>query len=411
VKKKSGYFSTLSQKIVFSSHTKYNARRNIVGAGIVPALHMQLAPVLKRLVPVMFTLLVLALVLSSCGFPGIVSTSAQLPTVNLSPTATVLPPIRFPQDEAPHRDLTEWWYYTGHLNALMSGGKLHHYGFELVFFQVLRGDLPPVYAAHFAISDITRGEFHFDQRRLVEPGALIPGGTSTSGIDVHINDWSIKGLNGSDHLSASMPNDNISLDLYGLKPPTLHNGNGLITYGLGGFSYYYSRTRMSITGILVDHYQPLKVSGEAWMDHQWGNFLALGGGGWDWFSMQLNNGTELMLYLIRDASGRTISTYVGYIGHQAEHFLLPASALKVTVLNHWKSPVTGANYPSGWKLEISDPQLQASLILLPELKDQELVALQSTGNSYWEGAVSIQGQSAGQGVKGEGYVELTGYSK
>src|SRR5205814_125956 len=122
----------------------------------------------------------------------------------------------------------------------------------------------------------------------------------------------------------------MNITLQGLKPPTLHNGNGLITYGLAGFSYYYSRTRMALSGTLVDHKQSLQVTGEAWMDHQWGNFLTLGGGGWDWFSIQLNN--------------------------------------------------------------------------------EELVEYQSTGNSYWEGAVYIQGQSGGAIVKGEGYVELTGYA-
>jgi predicted secreted hydrolase len=89
---------------------------------------------------------------------------------------------------------------------------------------------------------------------------------------------------------------------------------------------------------------------------------------------------------------------------------LSANALNISILNHWRSPVTGANYPSGWRLQIDNPQLRASLTLLPELKDQELVAYQSTGNSYWEGAVSIYGQSAGTAVNGEGYVELTGYA-
>src|SRR6266487_7096804 len=177
----------------YYTRNRYNARRSIVGAGLAPAL---------------ITLFALALLLSSCSFPGVVSTSAQLPTVSLSPTATPLPPIRFPQDEAPHRNLTEWWYYTGHMNATMLGGQVHHYGFELVFFQLLRGELPPVYAAHFAISDITRGEFHFDQRRLTEPNAVIPDGTSTSGIDLHINDWSIKGVNGPDPPAAQTANSN-----------------------------------------------------------------------------------------------------------------------------------------------------------------------------------------------------------
>jgi predicted secreted hydrolase len=356
----------------------------------------------------MFALL--ALLLSSCGFPGIPSTSAQLPAVNATLAPTPLPPVRFPQDEAAHRDLTEWWYYTGHMNADMPDGTSHHYGFELVVFQALRSDLPPVYAAHFAISDITRGEFHYDQRSETEPGASLSNGASSSGIVVHVGNWSITGLNGLDHLTASMTNYAIQVNLRGLKPSILHNGNGLITYGLGGFSYYYSRTRMALSGTLIDHNQLVQVTGLAWMDHQWGNFLALGGGGWDWYSIQLKNDTEMMLYVIRDAQGRMLSTYVSFIDSNAVDHLLPANALKISILNHWRSPVTGANYPSGWRLQIDNPQLRASLTLLPELKDQELVAYQSTGNSYWEGAVSIYGQSAGTAVNGEGYVELTGYA-
>lgn len=362
-------------------------------------------------------LVLLGLLLASCNVPGVPATSAQLPQV-AAPTATpALPPVRFPQDEAPHRDLTEWWYYTGHLNALMPDGQQHHYGFELVFFQILRSDYPPIYAAHFAISDLARGEFHYDQRRLMEPQAVLPDGTSTAGVKVAINDWSIRALNGHDHLIASMDGYSIDLDLNALKEPTLHNGNGLITYGLGGFSYYYSRTSMAVAGTLLDHQQRVQVSGDAWMDHQWGNFLTLGGGGWDWYSVQLNNHTEMMLYIIRDASGQAISTYVGIIGVDGHYLELPASALKLSVLDHWTSSTTGITYPSGWQVEVSDPRLTASLTLQPELKNQELVTTQSTGNTYWEGAVSIvgsaslPGQKNASAVQGEGYVELTGYHK
>jgi predicted secreted hydrolase len=118
----------------------------------------------------------------------------------------------------------------------------------------------------------------------------------------------------------------------------------------------------------------------------------------------------MMLYLIRDAAGKTISTYVEYVGPQADVRLLPPGALRMDVLDHWKSTVTGVNYPSSLHLEVNNQQFQASLTLTPELKDQELVVYQSTGNSYWEGVVSIQGQSVGQVVQGEGYVELTGYT-
>lgn len=371
----------------------------------------------NRFVMLVSLLILLSLVLAACSVPGVPSTSAQLPGVGVPSATPVLPPVRFPQDEAPHKNLTEWWYYTGHLNTMTPDGQAHHYGFELVFFQALRSDFPPIYAAHFAISDITRGEFHYDQRRLTEPSAILPNGNSTSGLNVAVNDWSIRALNGHDHLQARMDGYSIDLDLSALKAPTLHNGNGLITYGLGGFSYYYSRTSMAVTGTLLDHQQRLQATGDAWMDHQWGNFLTLGGGGWDWYSIQLNNRTEMMLYIIRDADGQAVSAYIGIIGVAGHYLDLPASSLHTSVLDHWTSATTGITYPSGWRVEINDPHLKASLTLQPELKNQELVVTQSTGNTYWEGAVSITGsassleQSRELAVQGEGYVELTGYHK
>jgi predicted secreted hydrolase len=353
----------------------------------------------------------LSLFLASCSFPGVYSSNEQLSPEQPVPPAAQLPPIRFPQDEAAHRDLTEWWYYTGHFQTTEPGGKIHHYGFEFVVFQALRSDLPPVYASHFAISDIDRAEFHYDQRRQLEPDAAIPNGSSTQGINVGIGDWQIQGLNGRDHLRASMQNYAIDLNLQARKPPTLHNGNGLITYGIGGFSYYYSRTNILLSGTLLDHNQPLQVSGQAWMDHQWGNFLTLGGGGWDWYSIQLNNQSEMMVYFIRDASGKTLSTYIGYIDPSGKDFLLPASSIKQTVLERWTSPATGITYPSGWTLDINDPHLRTTLTITPQLKNQELVAYQSTGNTYWEGSVDIQARGPGATVFGKGYVELTGYTK
>ncbi|HET8844044.1 MAG TPA: lipocalin family protein, partial [Ktedonobacteraceae bacterium] len=290
-------------------------------------------------------------------------------------------------------------------------GKEHHYGFELVFFQSLRSDLPPIYNAHFAISDLSRQEFHYDQRSLTEPNAIIPNGSSTTGFVVSINNWSVRGLNGHDQLQATMDNYTIKLDLSALKSPTLHNGNGLITYGLGGFSYYYSRTRMAVSGTLQDHQQSLQVSGTAWMDHQWGDFLTLGSSGWDWYSIQLDNRSELMLYVIRDSSNRIISTYVGYIKSDGESLQLPSTSLRNHTLGSWTSPVTGITYPSGWQVEINDTHLSATLTLRPQLKDQELVVTQSTGNIYWEGSVDISGQSNSQAITGQGYVELTGYRK
>src|SRR5690242_1243487 len=151
-------------------------------------------------------LMLFSIILSSCGFPGLVSNAQQLPQVGQSTPTKQLPPIRFPQDEGAHKNLTEWWYYTGHLQATSADGTTRHYGFELVVFQALRSDLPALYASHFAISDIDRGEFHYDQRSAIDPHAIIPDGTSSAGVDLHIGDWTIQGVNGQDHLQASMEN-------------------------------------------------------------------------------------------------------------------------------------------------------------------------------------------------------------
>lgn len=352
----------------------------------------------------------LLLILTSCSVPGVPTTSARLPEVRSASASPILPPIRFPQDEAPHRNLTEWWYYTGHLSAVTADGEKRSYGFELVFFQSLRSDLPPFYNAHFAISDLNRREFHYDQRSQVEPGASIPDGSSTRGFAISISDWSVRGLAGKDTLQATLQDYAIRLDLSSLKPPALHNGNGLFTYGLGGFSYYYSRTRMAVSGTLQDHQQSLTVSGEAWMDHQWGDFLSLGSGGWDWYSLQLTNHSELMFSVVRDPSTNRSYIYGDYIKADGERIDLQPAALNIRAQSTWTSSVTGITYPSGWRIEVRDPHLTATFTLQPQLKDQELVVTSSTGNIYWEGSVSIMGQSDGQSVDGQGYVELTGYT-
>jgi predicted secreted hydrolase len=350
----------------------------------------------------------LAILLAGCGVPGTIAAGGHLPPVPPSPTATSLPPVRFPQDEAPHRDLTEWWYYTGHLSGQDSSGQAHRYGFEFVIFQSLRGDFPPVYAAHFAISDITAGAFHYDQRLLQEPQAGIPDGTSTAGFHLALGNWTMQGLNGHDQLQASMTDYQVTLDLRASKPPVLHGDHGLITYSQIGFSYYYSRTRMPLTGVVSDHGRAVQVTGLAWMDHQWGNFLSSAGGGWDWYSIQLADDTEVMMYVLRDPSGKVAATYATHVGPDGKETLLASDDFTSRALGSWTSPATHATYPSGWRVTITS--LKLLLTLTPELRDQELVTTASTGVAYWEGAVAIQGQEAGRSISGEGYVELTGYA-
>ncbi|MBV9543948.1 MAG: carotenoid 1,2-hydratase [Chloroflexi bacterium] len=303
---------------------------------------------------------------------------APLPDVP-RPAPTPPPPIVFPRDAGPHDALTEWWYYTGHL----SDAAGHRYGFEFTIFQLERQSAPTGYVAHFAVSDITDGTFSHQARftTVAQPVAGFP---------IDVNGWT---LGGTDVIDATMDTApwSLHLDLAGEKPPALHNG-GYIDLGADGGSYYYSRTRLSASGTLNGS----QVTGTAWMDHQWGNFLITQGLAWDWYSIQLDDQTELMLYVLR-GSGQVYGTYIHPDGS-----LEALRSVQVEANGSWTSPHTGATYPSGWQVLLPDGR---ALRLQPQLADQELYFPGQPGVPYWEGAVDVSGDASGQG-----YVELTGYA-
>src|SRR5207247_6514880 len=137
-----------------------------------------------------------------------------------------------PRDDAPHDQLTEWWYYTGHLDTATGGS----YGFELVVFQSVRGRGPVGYAAHYAITDPARGRFAYDQRTSV--GSQIG---KPEGFDLAVGDWRMRGSDGRDQLSAAMPGYGIDLALQSVKPAALHDQDGLVSFGPAGCSYYSCR--------------------------------------------------------------------------------------------------------------------------------------------------------------------------
>ncbi|HEV7216039.1 MAG TPA: lipocalin-like domain-containing protein [Chloroflexota bacterium] len=348
-------------------------------------------------------LLLPLLLLSGCGGQAAVPT--PLPTLAPAPTpALAISTPRhatLPLDESPHGDLTEWWYYTGHLAA--TGGRM--YGFELVFFQVRRGDAPPGYEAHFAVTDELRKSFQFDQRS----GTGEQGGKGP-GFDLALGSWHMRGLSGHDALQAQLANYGINLQLQAQKPAVLHGGTGLIDFGPFGKSYYYSRTRMAASGTLQDHGQPLDVSGIAWMDHQWGNFIVGSVGGWDWYAIQLADGSDVMLSFNRDAGNKQYLSYGSYVGKSGQVTDLSDGQFSHQATGSWTSPTTGIVYPSGWTVQIPSQQLQ--LALEPTVKGQELAFGGKASLDfldYWEGAVRISGTRAGVATAGQGYVELTGY--
>ena len=307
-------------------------------------------------------------------------------------------PVDFPRDDGPHDVAVEWWYYTGHLFT----AARERYGFEFVFFKGQRGSLEG-YAAHFAVTDGGRGRFQYDQRLVPAEGVSRAG----EGFDLRIGEWGMRGANGEDVLRAAMEGYAIDVRLQSEKDPALHDGDGYIDYGNGTASYYYSRTRMAAEGSMVVDGERVAVTGEAWMDHQWGDFSTFTDGGWDWFAVQLEDGSDLMLYVIRGPAGEELIVDGSYVAPDGELTVLEAEDFEIRVDGRWTSPRSGGKYPALWTIRVPGQELEVEVV--PTLADQELDTSATTGVTYWEGEVEVAGTRDGKPATGLGYVELTGY--
>ncbi len=323
----------------------------------------------------------------------------------------------FPRDHYSHPQFrTEWWYYTGHVRS--RDGR--SFGYQLTFFRTgLRGEAPgqskwtlkSLYFAHFALTDEDEKTFTF--REKISRGALGQAGAATDRLHVWVEDWALKG-DGKDHLlEARNPSMAIRFRLTPLKPPVVNGINGVSqkAEGEGYASHYYSMTRMKTRGELTIKGKALTVEGISWMDHEFGSTqLQSYQVGWDWFSIQLENDTELMLYVIRHRDGTPdpySSGTLTYPDGTSRHVRL--EEFDIRTLKTWKSRKTRARYPARWRIRV--PRWNIDLTVTPTVADQELITRESSRITYWEGSVKVDGRYEGRPISGVGYVELTGYAE
>ena len=347
-----------------------------------------------------------------------------------SPAADPLPVV-LPRDDGPHDRLTEWWYYTGHLKA-EDGGR---YGFEYVIFRAERGRFPTSWVSHLAITDEGGDRFLYGQRLEVgdqvdrsprssdgEPTGFdlaLSGADPTRPETFAVPAWSMRGSEGRDHLVAQFAPEEaaeagapaglgLELELVADKPAAMHDRDGWIDFGPAGGSYYYSRTAMTASGSLTVDGRTMAVDGAAWFDHQWGDFISVGGGGWDWFAVNLDDGTDITLSLVREADGTYPLVYGTVVDPDGHVRHLDRDDFSVDVSDRWTSPSTGADYPAGWIVRIPGEDLE--ITLQPTVAAQELDTRATTGVVYWEGSQEVRAARDGRAMGGEGYVELTGYA-
>jgi predicted secreted hydrolase len=326
--------------------------------------------------------------------------------------------LTFPKDYGPHEDFqTEWWYYTG--NLADENGR--EFGYQLTFFRRgLSGQAEQagrssawasdqVYLAHFALTDAANNQFHAFER--FERGAAgLAGAQGLPQYRVWLQDWSVEQSgDGAYRLSAAQEGVEIHLELKDTKGPVLQGDQGYSQKGedIANASYYVSQTRLETSGQVGVGGSLLAVSGLSWMDHEFStSALSAGQVGWDWFSIQLDDGSELMLYTIRRADGSIDPFSKGtVIGADGKTRALNAGDFMVEVLDSWKSPHSGGVYPARWRLQV--PFAGLTLQIDPLIADQEL----NVSYIYWEGAVRVSGERDGGAVMGKGYVELTGYAQ
>lgn len=325
--------------------------------------------------------------------------------------------FEFPRDHGAHPDYkTEWWYYVGHLKA--ASGET--FGYQLTFFRVALRQSDPqarsawslntIYFAHLAVTDPALRRFEF--RDKAGRGALGLSGAKAQTMQVWIDDWRAELKGDEFHLMAQDQGLGMDLTLKPVKPPALHGEGGLSRKSgqENAASYYYSLSRLETRGSITVAGRRLQVSGLSWMDHEFfTSAMAPNLAGWDWFSLQLADGWDVMLYLLRQKDGSVDAASSGtLIDPQGRTRHLKLAEFQVKATGAWTSPHTGTTYPVGW--EISIPGAGYRLRLTPALADQEMRAQAPARVTYWEGEVKIEGSKNGEAIAGQGYAELTGYA-
>jgi predicted secreted hydrolase len=366
-------------------------------------------------------LLLSILALSACGTPPEESPSAD--TALSEPDSTGFRrayapvPMRFPADHGPHADFRdEWWYVTGNLDA----PEGRRFGFQITFFRHGLAARPverpsrwasrEVYMAHFTLTDAANQRFLAFERRT--RSALGLAGAELGPFRVWLEDWRLQAVQGDDwpwRLDVREGDHALELTLTPAKPMVLEGHDGLSQKSRepGNASYYYSGTRLRAEGRLTFAGATLPVTGLAWLDREWStSALADYQVGWDWFSLQLDDGAELMYYQMRHKDGGIDPLSSGaWIDGEGRKTALAREDVELVRLSEWQAP-DGVVYPARWRLSVKP--LRKSYLIQPVVADQELRVRSAR---YWEGAVDVADADYPERRLGRGYMELTGYAR
>jgi len=321
--------------------------------------------------------------------------------------------MQFPRDEGSHpRFRTEWWYVTGWL----ADQQHQPLGFQITFFRNRPGTdeenpshfaLRQILFAHAAISDPKIGSLLRDEKSARAGFGLAEA--AENGLDVHIDDWVLREQQGTYSAAISAKEFAMQLQLSATQLPLLQGDRGFSRKGPApeSASHYYSIPALSVSGTVNVRGQVRRVTGVAWLDHEWSStYLQEGATGWDWVGLNLDDGTAFMAFRMRNSDGKPLWASASTRAANAPSVQnMDQRKIQWRALRTWRSPRTGIEYPVEWELTLDTLRI----FLRPLMDDQENDARASTGSVYWEGAVRAFDE-ANRSI-GRGYLELTGYGE
>jgi predicted secreted hydrolase len=307
--------------------------------------------------------------------------------------------VKFPEDEGAHPESAmEWWY----LNATVSDNAGHQYTAMLAYFNK-KSPRPPLKI--ISIADLDAKVFYHEVPKIQELITANPD-YAEGGLDLRWDDYDrwYRTDEDSYHYSLQAKGDTIgfSFDLNQQKEPLMVGGDGLIDWTEGS-TYYYSLTRLEVDGQIEIQGKIIDVTGIGWMDHQWMDDMAEKG--WQWFSIQLDDETDIICWNIVSLDGivesrdLTMMLADGSIYHTTDIELVPSAS--------WVSPDTGQAYGTTWSLQ--EPKHDVDLEIKARLPQQEIILLKDVPLyrwQIWEGGTTVSGKIDGSPVSGVGYAEL-----
>ena len=337
-------------------------------------------------------------------------------------TAHALPPkaLAFPRDRGSHPDFrTEWWYITGH--AATTGAVAREFGFQLTFFrsrvdgtQAMASNFAAkqLVFAHAAITDVQGKKLWHDQR-IARDGFGIATVSQTD-MSVKLRDWQLQVMQvmpgQPNRYAAELPGTDFGIQLQFTETQAvlLQGKRGLSRKGPEEkqASYYYSQPQLATRGTLQLQGKSFEVTGKAWLDHEWSEeILHPSATGWDWIGMNLDDGSALTAFRLRDKNSAAVWDGGSFRTAGSEPYIFSRGEVTFKPVRLWKSPLSQATYPVEWIVRTPADFYTVKAVI----DNQELDSRQSTGAIYWEGLSDLL-SSNGERV-GRGYLEMTGYAQ